>query len=230
MKSKAGETASYSFSFKIPSEMPGSYKSDFGQITYHLLLQLDHGENKMTKRGVHPITIKGELDLDPDDPATADPVEIEERDEKAVKQVAHNRKSTEGQLRFLFRIEHSGFLGGEKIPFFLEFENPRKAYKIERMKVELIQEVTYHGGKILKKVRSRLASVIQEKTEDTKSVIFFDDTENQTKENQWEGSIEIPRGLFPSIRNYIDFQYFLKVFYTYILHFLLYFKTLRNNF
>jgi len=191
--------------------MPGSYKSDFGLVTYHLCLRLDYGDNKMTKRADRPITVKGQLDLDPDDAATADAVEIVERDQKAVKQVAHNRKSTDGQLRFLFRIAQSGFLGGEKIPFLVEVENPRKAYKIVGTKVELVQEVTYHGGKILKKVRTGLASISQGKKEEQTNVIFFDATEQQTKENQWEAALEIPRGLFPTTKGDIAIQYFLRV-------------------
>jgi len=191
-------------------DIPGTYRDPVGHIFYRLILFIDYGDNKLVQKACKQIIIKSKLDLDPDDPCTTEPVDYERVDEKAKsKQIAYNKRVTEPQLKFHFSLDQTGFLCGENIRFTLELENPKKRYNITATTVELLERISYHGGKITKSGNTILATTSQPVIEELD--LDLDSFSQTRKEKTWNGFIRVPKGLMPSQKGLIEFEYFLRV-------------------
>jgi hypothetical protein len=180
------------------AELHGTMKTNHGFVQYQLVAysrQSDGGSYKMTKKILQkPIT--GYFDLSAQESSLMTPI-IYEKMEKFT-----SFPASKTRLLACLKLQRSGYLQGEVIPFVLEIINPND-HDISTVGVTLVQKFTYFGTnqqKIqlfeMRRVESKRIQGLRRVWEDVVPI---------------SGTLDQERALVPSQSGIIEISHFLKV-------------------
>lgn len=127
----------YPFEFLLPNDLPSSFLSRIGTVSYVMEATLRIPDNRSDVVSIVPFTVNGILDLNMEPGAK---VPFETRRYKSICCLC----CTSGPVGFLFRLPRRAYVPGEVIAFTAELSN-QSGQKIHGMKVSLVQVCKFHA-------------------------------------------------------------------------------------
>lgn len=173
------------FTFCLPQHLPSSFEGAYGSINYLVTAQLhtDNERNDDMNRISHPIQVRRFLDLSQGvayGNAISIPSSIE-RPQKTIRTALVPKPN----LKFIFKLQKTGFSVGEIVPFVLDVFNPERR-KLSSMSVILLKKTVYGDLKYNIDVFDELAEVTTSTIDDHKSTLT------------WIGSLHVPANVVPT--------------------------------
>jgi hypothetical protein len=202
---KAGDHV-FPFSLVIPylPSLPGSFKSQFGQILYQLgaYVQVEFGlDSKAPVKAERVICVHSYMNLSSlNKPSLMQPVCYEKSEKNSSSSFSWK---TTPHLKFKFKMPQSCYVAGEDIPFELEVDKPSSSsYEIEGMTLSIIQNIHYNATFSWGKLKQRIVCS-KERTR------HMDTTPNVTL---WTGKFPISHSARPSHgKDIIEISYAIRV-------------------
>ncbi|ODM93086.1 Arrestin domain-containing protein 3 [Orchesella cincta] len=131
-----GNTA-YKFQYTLPNDLPSSFVSRSGTVSYIMEASLMLPHNRSDATCMLPFTVNGILDLNVEPGAS---LSVETRKYKSMYCLC----CTSGPVGFLFKLARKGFVPGEILEFIVELSN-QSSQRVYGMKVTLMQVVKFHA-------------------------------------------------------------------------------------
>ncbi len=113
------------FTFCLPQHLPSSFEGAYGSINYLVTAQLhtDNERNDDLHRISHPIQVRRFLDLS-QGVAYGNAIAIPSSIERPQKTLRTALVPNKPKLKFIFKVQKTGFSVGEIVPFVLDVFNP----------------------------------------------------------------------------------------------------------
>ncbi|CAL8118052.1 unnamed protein product [Orchesella dallaii] len=127
----------YSFQYTLPNDLPSSFVSRIGTVSYLMQASLMLPESRSDATFIVPFTVNGILDLNVEPGAN---LSVETRKYKSMYCLC----CTSGPVGFLFKLARKGFVPGEVLEFIVELSN-QSSQRVYGMKVTLMQVVKFHA-------------------------------------------------------------------------------------
>ncbi len=128
----------YEFEYTLPNDLPSSFVSRFGNVSYSMEASLRLPFSRSDAVCIVPFTVNGILDLNVE---PGSDLSYETRKYKSICCFC----CTSGPVGFVFNMPRRGFVPGESIEFTAELNN-QSSQPVYGMKVTLMQECKFHAN------------------------------------------------------------------------------------
>lgn len=177
------------FTFCIPQHLPSSFEGVYGAINYLVTAQLhtDNERNDDMNRISQPVQVRRYLDLSPGIAYGSD-ISLPSSIKRPLKEKtlrAALAPNSNSNLKFVFKVQKTGFAVGEVVPFVLDVFNPDRR-KLASMAVVLVKKTVYGDLKYSIDVLDEIAEVSTSTIDNHKSTLT------------WIGSLHVPVEVVPT--------------------------------